>query len=115
MIERKYTFHQMQHSDALEKHASERVDKIEKLLVHVDKPKSIEVFFNTNAHGSQFSVEIHLVSKEIRAEAHATDFDAYKALDDAMEKITHSIKKAREIIVDEHHKVDTPKKDFYKD
>lgn len=115
MIERKITFQHMQHSVALENHTNERINKIEKLLENLGKPKSVEVFLKYNPHRAHHEVEVHLVNKEIKAEAHASEPDIYSALDEAMDKIVHAIKKMRGIQIDEHHKVSTPKTDFYKD
>ncbi len=104
----------MGHSVALESHANERIDRIEKLLEASGKPKTIAVFLKCNPHGSHHEVEVHLISKDIKADVHTTNPDIYKALDEAMHKITEAIKKSRGKIIHDSHHAPTPKTQFYK-
>lgn len=114
MIKRKIAFHNMDHSDALEKHANERIDKIQVLLEGTGLPQSIEVRFKFNPHGAHHEIEVHLVSKEITTDSHASNSEMYAALDEAMDRITDLVKKSKSRHRDEHHKVHNEKTDFYK-
>lgn len=115
MISRKISFQHMEHSDALEAHANERIDKIQTLLEGTGLPQSVEVRFKFNPHGAHHEVEVHLVSKEVKTDAHKTGPEMYIILDQAMDKVTELVKKAKGRHLDEHHKINNEKNDFYKD
>ena len=113
MIERKIAFHSMEKSEALKDHANERIDKIEKLLKGTGLPQSIEVRFKYNPHRAHHEIEIHLTSREVTTDIHTTNSKIYLALDEAMDRITESVRKIRHKHLDELHKVETPKTNFY--
>jgi len=115
MLERKIAFLHMAHSDALEAHANQRIDKIEKLLEGSGLPQSVEVHLKCQPHGKFHEVDVHLISKDIKTNASASNAEMYLALDEAIERVIETIKRQRGKQLDSEHKPHTAKTDFYKD
>lgn len=115
MIERRISFHNMPHSEALEDHANSKIDKIEKLLAGTGLPQEIEVRIKYNPHRAHHEVEVHLMSKEIRTEAHTVNSEIYIAVDEAMDKIIDAVRKSKDRHTTELHKKENEKSLFYDD
>lgn len=113
MVERRISFHNMPHSEALEDHANSKIDKIEKLLAGTGLPQEVEVRIKYNPHRAHHEIEVHLVSKEIRTEAHTVNSEIYIAVDEAMDKIIEAVRKSKDRHITEIHKKETEKKLFY--
>ncbi len=112
MLKKQYTFLHMSHSDGLESHANEKLEKLEKLLGDQELPQNLEVRFKSNPHGASNEVELKLSTKHFKNCFVATGADVYEALDEAIEKTTSWVKKEKDKLKTKHRKVKTAKSDF---
>ena len=113
MIERRVSFHNMPHSEALEGHANSKIDKLKKLLEGTGLPQEIEVHIKYNPHRAHHEVEVNLISKQIRTEAHSVNSEIYLAVDEAMDKIIEAVRRSKDRSTTQAHRKETEKKAFY--
>lgn len=111
----KLTFHGMPHSQALENHAREKMDKITHLFKAEsgDHPLFIELFLNAQtAHGAHHNVELHIKTEQLNLVTHAEDSDMYTATDMVIEKMAGLVRKEKKKLNDKKQKVVTEKTAF---
>ncbi len=117
MIKKRILFHNMEHSNPLEAHANQKLEKIETLLREDEIPTPIflEVFLKANKQHPHHRVEINLKTPYFELHAHDECNEMYVALDNSIDKIVKQYNKQRKKNKDKRQKPETAKKDFTSD
>lgn len=108
----KISFHNMPHSDPLEQHTAQKLEKIREYVNDSLKPFNIEVWLKANKQHPHHAVEIHLKTPRFDINAHHEGTDMYVVVDQTIDKIVSQIIKEKEKVRDKHHKVETEKSKF---
>ncbi len=112
----KITFHNMSHSDPMEAHANEKLEKLTELVGNSDgsHPFRIELWLKANKQHPHHAAELHLRSAHYDLNAHDEGTDMYAVIDTTIDKMVGLLKKEKRRFMDKMHKPDTEKKNFYK-
>lgn len=104
----------MPHSDLLEAHTHEKMEKIYEVLKdEVEKtPFNIEVWLKAHKVHPHHVAEMHLKTKNYDLMAHDEGPDLYVAMDNTIDKMIKLIKKEKDKMNDRHHKVANEKNNF---
>lgn len=110
----KITFHNMPHSDPMESHAREKLQKISELLQSQadSTPFNIELWLKANKLHPHHAVELHVKTPVFDCNAHDEGTDMYVALDNAIDKVIRQLMKEKDRHLDARDKPDTEKKNF---
>lgn len=110
----KINFHQMPHSDGIEAHAKEKLQKIASLFRKTEDthPLSAELFLNAHAVHAHHEVELQIKSNHFKLAAHDTGHDMYQTIDNVIDKMLTQVKREKERLDDKNHKVATEKNIF---
>jgi len=110
----KINFHQMPHSDGIEQHAREKLQKVATLLKKSENvhPIFAEFFLNAHPTNAHHEVELRVKSGSLSTAAHDKGSDMYLIIDSVIEKTVVQIKREKERFDDKIHKVNTPKNEF---
>jgi putative sigma-54 modulation protein len=116
-MDKKITFHNMDHSDPMEQHALEKLSKIEELLegAEWETPKFLELWLEAHKTHPHNKVELHLKTPQFDLHAHSEETDIYFAIDETVDKIIKLLKKEKQKLKDKNQKVSTDKKNFSND
>lgn len=93
----RFTFQGLGHTQAIEDHISKKLTKLDEYLTTEASPKNVDVHIKKDA---SIKVELVLTSKNYHLDAHCSDYDLYKAADDAVAKLITQIKKQRSKMLD---------------
>ncbi len=112
----KITFHNMEHSNPLEQHVHQKLERIHDILRDEAQhtPFSLEIWLKANSLHPHHSVEFHLRTKHYNLNAHDEGTDMYVAVDDCIDKMFGQIRKEKEKLRDAHQKHETEKTRFTK-
>ena len=110
----KISFHNMPHSDALESHVLEKMEKIKTLFKHsrVDQPLFAELFLNAQTAHTHHTVELHIKTNQFNLTTHNEGSDMYVVCDRVIDKMVAVIKKEKSKVGDKKHRVQTEKTAF---
>ena len=110
----KISFHNMPHSEPLEAHTKEKIDKIFEVLKRATEttPFNVEVWLKAHKTHPHHVAEMHLKTKNFDLMAHDEGPDMYVAVDNTVDKMVRLIKKEKERMSDRHHKIENEKKSF---
>lgn len=110
----KITFHNMPHSDAMENHAREKLEKINDLLQSqaAATPFNVELWLKANKLHPHHAVELHVKTPVFNCNAHDEGTDMYVVLDSTIDKMIKQLAKEKDRHLDARHKPDTEKKNF---
>ncbi len=111
----KINFHQMPHSDGLDKHAREKLEKVATLLKRSENihPITAELFLNAqSSHAHHHSAELRVKSGSLSLTSHDTGADMYLTVDSIIDKMVSQIKKEKERSGDKKHRVENEKTTF---
>ena len=116
-MNRKISFHNMEHSDPLEQHAHSKLDKIEELLKREKNasPMNTELRLTSHKPHSHHHVEIHLKTPHLDLNAHHEGPDMYIALDQTIDTMLTLIKKEKSKQRTQQKKKNSPKNNFRSD
>ena len=116
-MERKISFHCMDHSDPLEQHANQKLDKLEELLNKEENhtPFYIEMRMTANKLHPHHHVELHLKTPRFDLNAHDEGTDMYVMVDNSIDKMVSLVKKETERERDKERKGGNEKSDFSSD
>ena len=113
MLQKKISFHNMEHSAPLEKHASQKLDKIlDVLREETNPPFFAEMWIKANRQHPHHAVEIHLKTPTMNLHAQEENPDMYIAVDSAVDKMVTLIKKEKERRREERRHPETDKSKF---
>src|SRR4051812_43362721 len=113
-MNRKISFHNMEHSDPLEQHAHAKLDKVEELLKR-DKeasPLNVELRLTSHKPHSHHHVEMHVKTPRFDLNAHHEGPDMYITLDQTIDTMLGLIKKQKSKHRTQQKKKDSPKNSF---
>lgn len=108
----KISFHNMPHSNPLEKHTEQKLEKIRAFVNDSLQPFHVEVWLKSNKLHPHHAVEIHLKTQKFDLNAHQEGVDMYVVVDQAIDKIVSQLIKEKEKMRDKHHKVGNDKNKF---
>lgn len=113
MLQKKISFHNMEHSAPLEKHANQKLDKVlDVLREETNPPFFAEMWIKANRQHPHHSVEIHLKTPTMNLHAQDENPDMYIAVDSAVDKMVSLIKKEKERRREDRRHPDTDKSKF---
>jgi ribosomal subunit interface protein len=104
----------MPHSEPLETHTNEKIEKIFEVLKKATEmtPFNVEVWLKAHKTHPHHVAEMHLKTKNFDLMAHDEGPDMYIAVDNTVDKMVRLIKKEKERMSDRHHKIENEKKSF---
>ncbi len=106
----------MPHSDPLEQHASQKLDKIKDFLKdETATPFFVELFLKANKQHPHHRAELHLKTPKYDLNAHDEGADMYISIDNAIDKVVKLLKKEKVKQKDKDQKVETEKSKFISD
>ncbi|MBS1987626.1 ribosome-associated translation inhibitor RaiA [Candidatus Dependentiae bacterium] len=108
----KITFQNMPHSDSLEAHTNQKLEKIFEFLNTEQRPFNVEFWLKAHKVHPHHVAEMHLKTKNFDLMAHDEGADMYVAVDNTIDKMVKLIKKEKQKMNDRHHKVPTDKSNF---
>ena len=113
----KITFHNMQHSKAMEQHALAKLKKVEELLKgeEWETPKYLELWLKANPQHPHHATELILKTPQFNLNAHDENTDMYVAIDTTVDKMFTQLSKEKKKLQDKKQKVETPKNEFNDD
>lgn len=105
----------MPHSNALEAHVRDKMEKIKTLFKHsrVDHALFAELFLNAQtAHTTHHTVELRIKTNQFNLTTHDEGTDMYVVCDRTIDKMVAMIKKEKAKAGDKKHRVQTEKTAF---
>ena len=113
-MNRKISFHNMEHSTPMEKHANEKLGKIEEHLKNAEweTPKFLELWLKANAQHPHHAAELHLKTPQFNLNTHDEGTDMYVMIDNVIDKMVKVLDKEKAKLKDKKQKIETDKKDF---
>jgi ribosomal subunit interface protein len=110
----KIAFHNMPHSEPLEAHANQKLQKVLDLFSHDENinPFFAEFWLKANKQHPHHATELHVKTPHMDLHAHDEGPDLYIAIDNTIDKMIALIKKEKEKFRDKVRKLDTEKKQF---
>ena len=114
-MERKISFHNMDHSDPLEQHAQQKLDKLEEFLDNEQTPLYIELRLTSNSLHPHHHVELHLKTPLFNLNTHDEGTDMYVMVDNTIDKMVSLVKKEKAKIKDKEQKTSNEKGEFASD
>lgn len=113
-MNKKITFHNMQHSQPLEDHTNEKLEKIINLLEEETQkpPFSIEIWLKANSLHPHHAAELHVKTKNLNLNAHDEGTDMYVVIDNTIDKMVKLIKKDKEKTRDQRRNTGSDKQNF---
>ncbi|MFH1461724.1 MAG: ribosome-associated translation inhibitor RaiA [bacterium] len=114
-MERKITFQSMEHSEPIEKHANEKLNKIEEMLKGGQTPMFVELWLKANKQHVHHKAELHLKTPLFNLNTHYEDPDMYFAIDNAIDKMAKLLRKEKDLLKEKEQKPNTDKKTFADD
>ena len=116
-MKKKISFLNMSHSEPLEQHVNQKVEKIEELLKREKNPNPMgrEVWLKSNKKHPHHVAELQLKTKDLDLNSQFEGPDMYTAIDKAIDKMVALIKKQKTKKQDKIKKVETEKTQFSSD
>jgi ribosomal subunit interface protein len=111
------SFKNMDHSQPLESHAMQKLQKIEEFFDSAEKmdPLKVELHLKANKKHPHHSVELHLKTPSFDLNSHDEGTDMYVVIDNTVDKMVKLLKKEKAKKKDKIQKVDNEKKTFSSD
>lgn len=116
-MNRKISFHGMEHSNPMENHINEKLNKIEEILKapEWETPKFLEFFLNSQSLHPHHSAEMHLKTPQFNLVTHDEGTDMYVVIDNVIDKMVTLLKKDKSKLIDKKQKVENAKNEFADD
>jgi len=113
----KIAFQNMPHSDPMEEHVRQKLEKITEILHDEAEltPFNIDVELRANPSHPHHRVNVHLKTAHLSFNTHEEGTDMYFAIDSAIDKMVEIAKKEREKRKDKRRGSSGPKADFESD
>lgn len=108
----KISFHNMSHSQPMEDHAQEKLQKIVEICGTDQSPLNIELWLKANKLHPHHSAELHVKTAKFNLNAHDEGTDMYIVIDNTIDKMVGLLKKDKERSREKYHKPETEKKNF---
>lgn len=116
-MNKKISFKNMPHSDPLEQHASEKLEKIKDFLKDAEHltPFNVELHLKANKQHPHHRAELLLKTPRFNLTSHDEGTDMYVAIDNAIDKMVKLLKKEKDKVQDRKQKTETEKNKFSSD
>lgn len=113
----KISFQQMSHSEPLEQHTKQKLEKIERLLADEQDrdPLHAEFFLKASKTHPHNRAEFHLRTPHFSLDAHDEGADMYVAIDNVIDTMAKLLKKERERNREKYQKSEKEKAKFSSD
>lgn len=111
-MKKKISFHNMPHSDPLEQHTHQKLEKVGVFVDDTIRPFHVEVWLKANKTHPHHAVEIHLKTPMFDLHAHKEGVDMYVVVDQAIDKIVALLIKEKEKHIDKQQKIANEKRKF---
>lgn len=107
----------MTHSDPVEQHAREKLEKLHELLKKEDHnpPFFVEMWLTAKKPHPHHKAELHLKTSSLDLHSHDEITDMYVAIDNAIDKMVKLVRKHKSIQKDKQKKAESEKKKFADD
>lgn len=112
----KITFQQMEHSDPLEQHIHQKLERIHEILKDEAQttPFSLEIWLKAHSQHQHHAMEFHIRTKHFNLNAHDQGPDLYEVADSCIDKMFGQIRKEKQKLRDAHQKHENEKTRFSK-
>lgn len=114
-MKRTISFIGMPHSDALEAHSNQKLDKLSSLIKHDQENEdaySLDLHLKSQEAHTHHRADIHLKTPDMKLHAHDEGPEMYVAVDNVVDRIIALYKKEKGKVRDRHRNADTDKKKF---
>lgn len=110
----KISFHNMPHSDPIEQHTRQKLERVHELLKRDDAqpPFNVTVRLTAKKPHPHHRAELHLKTSTLDLDAHDESTDMYVTIDNTVDKIVKLVTKHKNINKDKQRKAETEKKNF---
>ena len=110
----KISFHNMNHSDPIEQHVKQKLEKLHELLKRDDgkPPFFVEFWLKANKLHPHHAAELHLKTSQFDLHSHDEGTDMYVTIDNTIDKMTTLVTKQKQINLDKQRKADNEKRNF---
>ena len=107
----------MPHSEPLEQHASQKLEKLKEYIKDADTvtPFNVELHLKANKLHPHHAAELLLKTPRFNLDTHDEGTDMYIVIDNVIDKMVSIIKKEKEKRSDKDHKNETDKTKFGSD
>ena len=94
----KISFHNMNHSDPIEQHTKDKLEKLHELLKSADEkpPFFVEFWLKSNKLHPHHAAELHLKTSQFDLHAHDEGTDMYVVIDNTVDKMIKIVKKEKQ-------------------
>jgi ribosomal subunit interface protein len=108
----KISFHNMDHSDPMENHIRQKLQKVSDLLKQEENltPLLAEFWLKANKQHTHHEAEFHLKTPRLNLHTHDSGPDMYIVIDNTIDKMVAQLKKEKELNRDKYRKIDSEKK-----
>ena len=113
----KIAFQNMDHSDPVEQHTRQKLEKLHELLKSFDQipPFFVEFHLKSNKLHPHHAAELHLKTAVFDLNAHDEGTDMYVVIDNTIDKMVNLVRKEKSKNKDKKNKPSTDKKSFAND
>lgn len=110
----KISFQNMEHSDPMESHVTQKLQKVSDLLKSEENltPLFAEFWLKANKLHPHHEADFHLKTPRFDLHAHDSGPDMYIVIDNTIDTMVALLKKEKELHRDKVRKADTDKKKF---
>jgi ribosomal subunit interface protein len=110
----KISFNNMKHSDPIEQHTREKLEKLHELLKNDDlkPPFYVEFWLKANKPHPHHKAELHLKTSTFDLHSHDEGTDLYVAIDNTIDKMIALVRKEKAKKRDKYMKAENEKRSF---
>lgn len=102
-MQKNITFRSMDHSDAIEKHAQDKLAKLDKFFKREPSPIIIDLVLEAHRESHYFIAELRVKSTHYDLIARTEGNDMYSMIDEAVHKMVKEISRKKERLVHDAH------------
>ncbi len=114
-MKRTISFIGMPHSDSLEAHSNQKLDKLTALIKHDDEHADayfLDLHLKSQEAHTHHRVDLHIKTPHMKLNTHDEGPEMYAVVDNVIDKMVTLYKKEKGKIKDRHHKIETDKNKF---
>jgi ribosomal subunit interface protein len=111
-MNKKINFHNMDYSEALEAHALKKLKKLEEFCSDAALPLHAELWLKAESSHPHHKTDLQVRVNKTELHTSSESRDLYVAIDEAIDKMVVSLKKAKDIQITKDRYVDTEKRKF---
>lgn len=115
-MKKKLSFKNMDHSDPIEKHVNNKLERLEELLKKDQQPPfHMDIHLEAHKVHGHHHVELHLKTPRMDLHSHDEGPDMYVAIDNAIDKMVNLVRKNKAKNKNKEHKPENDKTNFSDD